>query len=383
MTSLLQRMCSCEATTTLVRRRLHQAASLCLGVSLGFSGWAYAQSTSPYFSIPADESPHNSTIEWWYYTGHLTGKDIFGVTHDYGFQVTDFRLGVGTYPLSSGYIGNFAITDLNRGVHENDARVSIQPDVLPPGGGYNIQIDDWNANARSGSGSMAAGMYTLDYLAQLSVQPKNYGVVWNGNGGIMPPTTTGALNYYSFPSLSASGTIVDHGLVVNVTGSAWFDHEWGAAFSSTTPTGWDWYAVELSDGRKYDVSVLKDASGNTTQTYGTYIAADGSYSVIDPSEIDDQSTGVTWTSPRSGLVYHTQQILKLPGGQVTVTALVQDQEMATFAGLTGGVVQTLASSVGVPNTYYWEGDSTVSGVVNGVPVTGKAYLELNPPQILP
>lgn len=368
---------------SLVRRPAYLAIGLCLMAGLGFSNGAGAQSTSPYFSIPADESPHNSTIEWWYYTGHLSGRDIFGVTHNYGFQITDFRLGVGTYPLSSGYVGNFAITDLNRGKHENDARVSIQPDFVPPGGGYNIQLQDWNANARNGAGSTANGMYTLNYQALLSFQPLNYGVVWHGDGGIMPPTTSGDLNYYSFPSLSATGTVIDHGLVIHVTGTAWFDHEWGAAFSSTSPTGWDWYAVELSDGRKFDVSVLKDANGNTTQTYGTYIAADGSYNAIDPSLIDDQPTGVTWTSPRSGLTYNTQQLLTVPGGQLVVTGLIQDQEMALFAGLTGSVVDTLANAVGIPNVFYWEGDSSVSGVIDGVPVTGKAYLELNPSQVLP
>lgn len=382
MSSSQQRMRSLPRAATLARRSLRQAMGLCLMAGLGVSGLSYAQS-SPYFSIPADESPHNATIEWWYYTGHLSGKDIFGVTHNYGFQVTDFRLGVGTYPLSSGYIGNFAITDLNRGTHENDARVSIQPDVLPLGGGYNIQVDDWNANARNGSGSTSTGMYTLNYQAHLNMAPLNYGVVWHGNGGIMPPGASGSLNYYSFPSLSASGTVIDHGLAVSVTGTAWFDHEWGAAAATQTPSGWDWYAIELSDGRKFDVSILKDANGNTTQTYGTAIAADGSYSAIDPTQLGDQSTGVAWTSPRTGITYHTQQLLTVPGGQLTVTASVQDQEMATFAGLTGSVVLQLANTAGVPNTYYWEGDSSVSGVINGVAVTGKAYLELNPPQILP
>jgi predicted secreted hydrolase len=38
-------------------------------------------------ALPADESPHPSSwTEWWYFTGHLTGTDIFGDKHSYGFE---------------------------------------------------------------------------------------------------------------------------------------------------------------------------------------------------------------------------------------------------------------------------------------------------------
>lgn len=324
--------------------------------------------------IPRDESPHNTAIEWWYYTGHLSGKDIFGQVHDYGFQTTYFRVGEGTFPVASLYLGNMAVTDLNRGTHVSDSRVGPQPDLLLPGGGYAIQLQDWNINGYKGSGTISGGFVTLDYALALSLRATTP-VILNGDAGVMPPNATGTLDYYSFVNQAVSGTVIDHGLPVQVTGTAWFDHEYGTP--NTNPSGWHWYAVELDDGTKYNISVLKDAQNHTLTAYGTYIAANGTYSKLDPSSLSDSDAGPTWTSPRTGATYPISEIVKVPGGQLNVTALVNDQEM-TLLGPTLGGFASLLSTLGVSNPNYWEGDCRVTGTVNGKAVSGKAFLELKP-----
>lgn len=333
-----------------------------------------ARAQSAPVQIPRDEAPHNAGIEWWYYTGHLSGKDVFGVTHNYGFQTTYFRVGEGTFPVASVYLANMAVTDLNRGTHTNDTRISVQPDLLLPGGGYNIQLQDWNINARNGSGAMSGGFLSLDYTFSLGIHATTP-VILNGDQGVMPPNATGALDYYSFVNEIGDGTIIDHGLPVHVTGTVWFDHEFGTP--NTTPVGWRWYAIELDDGTKYNISVLKDAQNATVASYGTYIAADGSYSKIDPAALSDRDLGPTWTSPRTGATYPTAEVVAVPGGQVTVTARVNDQEM-TLLGPNLASFAPLLASLGVSNLNYWEGDSKVTGVVNGKPVSGKAYMEIKP-----
>ncbi|GAB3378195.1 lipocalin-like domain-containing protein [Lysobacter fragariae] len=325
--------------------------------------------------IPRDEAPHDVTLEWWYYTGFLSGRDIFGKMHNYGYQVTYFRIGQqGTFPLASIYIGNMAITDLTRGTHTNDSRLSVQPDVLLPGGGYNIQLQDWNMQARNGTGSWNGGFLSLDYSLALNMQATTP-VILNGDGGIMPPNATGALNYYSFVNVQAAGTIIDHGLPIAVTGTGWFDHEYGTPGS--TPVGWHWYGIELDDGAKYNVSVLKNALDQTTLTYGTYIKADGSYSQINPVELDDSATLPLWTSPRTGVSYPTGSTVRVPGGQLTLTGLVKDQEM-TLLGPNLAPLAPVTAVFGVPNPSYWEGAAKVTGIVNGRQVTGKAYMEFKP-----
>ncbi|HDR9512211.1 hypothetical protein C5615_38425 [Burkholderia cepacia] len=338
--------------------------------------------SAPPIVIPRDESPHNSPLEWWYYTGHLTGADIFGTTHNYGHQMTFFRSGLGAYPLLSAYVGNFAITDLNRGAHYSASRISIQPDNLPLDGGYNIKLLDWTMSGINGVSQISGNLATATtspssikkYKLTLNLHSYNQ-VVLNGDQGAMPPNSAGALNYYSFPNLFASGTVYDNGLSVPVTGSSWFDHEFGTP--SGNPTGWHWYAIELSNGTKYNISLLKDRNEKTTLTYGTYIRADGTYTQIDPKTLDDFETGPTWTSPRSGVTYPTQTIVTVPGGQLIVTSLVEDQEMSLM-GSTYTSWSTVAKMMGIYNLYYSENNSSVTGAIDNIEVSGKAYVEIVP-----
>ena len=343
-------------------------AAFCASGVLGFAGAPSSRADSAPVQIPRDEAPHNVGLEWWYVTGHLTGKDPSGKVHNYGYQWTFFRSGIGTFPVASVYVGNAAVTDLNRGTHEEDVRLNVQPDVLLPGGGYDIQLFDWNMAGKNGAASISGGFSTLDYGLKLSMY-QSLPVVLNGDAGVMPPNASGSLDYYSFPSMQVAGTVIDHGVPVAVTGTSWFDHEYGAP--STVPTGWNWYAVELSDGTKYNVSILTDQNGHDTDAYGTYIAADGSYAKIDPSTLSDAPAGPSWTSPTTGIRYSTEQILNVPGGQLTVTSLVADQEMTLLGPNLGGL-----AALGIPDTIYSESDSTVTGTINGKPVSGVAYLEI-------
>jgi hypothetical protein len=82
-----------------------------------------------------------------------------------------------------------------------------------------------------------------------------------------------------------------------------------------------------------------------------------------PDRIGHASTRCRpWTSPASGLTYPQNWTVTVPSGQLTVTALEPDQEM-TNLGSTGN---------------NWEGDSSVSGTIHGVAVTGQSYAEIMP-----
>ena len=56
-------------------------------------------------------------------------------------------------------------------------------------------------------------------------------------------------------------------------------------------------------------------------------------------------------------------MVTVPGGTLKVTPLLKDQELAVSTSPAGA---------------YWEGDSSVSGVIDGQPVSGVSYVELNP-----
>ncbi|MFJ2992322.1 lipocalin-like domain-containing protein [Pandoraea sp. NPDC087047] len=332
-------------------------------------------------SILRDESPHDVPLEWWYYTGHLSGTDIFGIVHDYGYQMTFFRSGLGLFPISSAYVGNIAISDLNRSAHFSSSKITIQPDLLLPNGGYNINLLGWGMNAKYGNGQISGSFFvpqesgnSKKYDLILNLQAQNPAVL-HGNQGVMPENAAGSLRYYSFTDLKTSGVIRDNGLVVPVVGVSWFDHEFGTP--SGIATGWHWYAIELSDGTKYCISLLKDLDDRTTLAYGTYIKADGTYSEIDPQALGDSAAGPVWTSPRSGVTYPTAEIVTVPGGQLIVTSCIDDQEMTLFGSMFSKFMG-IANLIDIHNIYYMESYSSVTGVINGAAVSGRAYMEIVP-----
>ena len=67
--------------------------------------------------------------------------------------------------------------------------------------------------------------------------------------------------------LAAAGTLVVDGLPVAVTGTAWFDHQWGD-FIAVGGGGWDWFAVNLDDGTDLTVSLVRGADGADSLVYG-------------------------------------------------------------------------------------------------------------------
>ena len=74
----------------------------------------------------------------------------------------------------------------------------------------------------------------------------------------------------------------------------------------------------------------------------------------------------SWKSPRSGRTYTSGWQLSVPGGTFTITPRALDQE----------------SNLAIPHVDYWEGASTVTGTLDGSPVTGKSFTEITPVQCL-
>jgi predicted secreted hydrolase len=102
---------------------------------------------------------------------------------------------------------------------------------------------------------------------------------------------------------------------------------------------------------------LMDANRNIVQKVGTLVHPDGSTVNLDPNAMTLTPLG-TWTSPVTGTTYTQNWQVTVPGG-----TLVKNQELYI---------------PGVQGSAYWEGDSSITGNANGVPVTGVAYVELPP-----
>ncbi len=334
-------------------------------------------------TLPRDDGPHDRLTEWWYYTGHLQAA-----TGDrFGFEYVIFRAERGAFPTT--WASHLAITDEagDRFVYGQRLEVGPQVDRSRRGVtgelvGFDLSLSGVNptdpttfdrpAWAMSGSGGLdrlaatmapdeaaAAGApgglaLTLDLVA---TKPP----ALHDRDGWIDFGPAGGSYYYSRTAMDATGTIVLDGTTVQVTGNAWFDHQWGD-FISVGGGGWDWFAVNLDDGTDLTLSLVRDADGSYPLIYGTIVDPDGTTRHL---ERDAFTVAVTdrWVSPSTGADYPAGWSIAIPGERLTMDLrpTVAAQELDTRA--TTGVV-------------YWEGSQVVSATRDGSPLGGRAYVEL-------
>lgn len=349
-------------------RRLARAFLAPLAVSVLLLN-SPAMAATAAVSLPKDESPHPSAAtEWWYFNGHLAGVDPSGKVHQYGFLLSFIRTNqLNTEPAAAFYNGQLAITDLTRGTFTADmSEYAVQPDVIPSGGGFDTSVGAWNMLGSGGQNKLSAAFKDGSYGINLSASQSKPAAL-NGNGSVIPYGPFGQSFYYSESDLHVSGTVMDHGVAVKVTGIAWQDHQWGDF--GTQAGGWTWFSIQLADDTQYMLYFIRDANGNLAQAVGTEVKSDGSYVNLPPSAISQTPLG-SWTSPVTHTTYPQNWLVSVPGRMLTVLAQQADQELTTL------------TPAGTP-TGYWEGTSTVFGEVNGLPVGGLSYAEITPTAVLP
>ena len=107
------------------------------------------------------------------------------------------------------------------------------------------------------------------------------------------------------------------------------DHEFGSDELQTDQRGWDWYALQLDDGRELMLYVLRQKDGGITpQSSGSLVARNGRVRHLRLGDFQTQALG-TWKSPASGAVYPSGWRVRVPseGLDVTITPLLLNQEL--------------------------------------------------------
>lgn len=305
-------------------------------------------------SFPRDNGSHpDAAIEWWYYTGHL--RDAGG--REYGFQLTFFR-------AREFHLAHFAWSDVAR----KDFRYEEKSHLGLPGiagaevGRLAVSNENWSAEESSGTHRLhAAGRGWELSLALRAVKNP----VVNGENGLSRkgPGTNEYSHYVSVTRLEASGQMRNGSVTHSLTGTAWFDHEWGPGGMPADVAGWDWFALQLDDGSDLMLYRIRGKAGRATPfSSGTFVARDGSARPVRWSDVTFAEQA-SWKSPRTGARYPAKWRIGVPplGLDVTVSPLLPDQELVT------------EESTGV---IYWEGTCRVEGQRQGRPVNGRAYAEL-------
>ncbi len=333
----------------------------------------FAQALTPrVFSFPQDHGPHESfRQEWWYFTGHLEGAG----GERFGFELTFFRFalappdaeaaaGASAWRTREICMAHFAVTDIEGQRFEYAQKLSraalglagVEPSPLK------VWIDDWTLEDHTHPG--AAPHWQLHaaqdgYELQLDLEPQGAPVP-NGEGGLSVKSAEpgSASYYYSLPRIAVKGTLVRAGAPLAVTGLAWFDHEWGSAALATSQAGWDWFALQLTDGSALMFYALRDRAGQRdAHSAGTFIDATGATRSLGSADVKVAATG-SWVSA-DGVRYPSGWRIRVPVLELDLTAqpLLKDQELRT-------------------SPRYWEGAVQVQGTRAGAAAGGRGYVEL-------
>ena len=328
--------------------------------------------------LPRDDGAHDRLTEWWYDTGHLVDE----AGGRWGFELVVFRAERGGFPVT--WASHLALTDETGGAFHYAQRAEIGPQVNAAAGaaGFDLAIrgmDLSDPKTFSRVPWTMAGSGGTDHLAAAALPAEAQGdgagvgfglsldlaatkpAALHGGDGYVDFGLAGGSYYYSRTSMTATGTISVGARTLKVTGSAWFDHQWGD-FISVGGGGWDWFALNLADGTDVTLSLVRAADGSYPLVYGTLVPASGATRRLGPGDFTVAVTG-HWTSPLTGATYPAGWKVSLPSEDLVVNLVptVAQQELDTRA--TTGVV-------------YWEGSQHVTATRNGVALGGEAYVEL-------
>ncbi len=334
------------------------------------------------FQFPRDHGSHPEfRTEWWYYTGHLRDK----TQRRFGYQLTFFRTALAPEILKRSskwasrdvMFAHFALTDERGQRFFTDDRISRKALGLagaeiatskPP----RIWLGDWNIQFTGKRGQSQAiraqGRARNQNDAIFAIDLKHsavHGPIEHGQNGVSQKSSGvgRASHYYSFTRLNSVGKVTIGNQNFSVEGQSWFDHEFGSSQLSSQQTGWDWFSLQLSDGRDLMLYQLRLQDGQTDPfSSGTIISSDGKARHLKRS---DFSIGVlnNWRSPHTNGVYPAQWRVKVPREKIslTITPTLPDQELNT------------SRSTGIS---YWEGLVNATGSSQKGAVTALGYVEL-------
>ncbi len=375
------------------KKPLYLLAAFALSVNaLDANAGAQSIRNSPYqlalpgykFAFPRDHGAHPQySTEWWYYTGHLRAKN----GRRFGYQLTWFRQALlpklvnrrSNWATRDVVFAHFALTDENNRQFYFTDRISrgaagvAGTSVVSTRGASStrnahIWINDWdlrftnNLQTLSARGnSNAKATENAPFSLELRQTPLKPLVVHGAKGVSQKAAGLGrASHYYSFTRLKTVGQLKLNGETLKVEGQSWFDHEFGSNQLAKNQIGWDWFALQLNDGRELMLYRMRLRGGGSDPfSSGTLIEKNGRSTSLGLRDFSFQPLA-TWQSARTNATYPSKWRVQIPRAKLdlTIEPTVQNQELIT------------ARSTGIA---YWEGSVRV---LDGGKNVGQGYVEL-------
>jgi predicted secreted hydrolase len=325
---------------------------------------------APYtFEFPRDHAAHPEyRTEWWYYSGHLVSG-----ARRFGYELTFFRVGLPRARASSSsrwavrelVFAHLALSDETAGRFRSFDAVG-RPALGMAGADtarFAVWLDESRAGLAPDGRTHALRGVAPEFRFALALDPGKPPAV-HGRGGVSAkgPRPGSGSHYYSLTRMPTRGTLVVRGDSLAVQGTSWMDHEFGSGRLEDTHAGWDWFALQLADGRELMLYQLRLRSGGIEPlSSGSLVDRDGRVRPLARDAFAIEATG-RWTSARSGARYPSGWRVRVPSERLDLELepTLRDQELTARA--MGGVV-------------YWEGSVRVRHAGAG-PRAGEGYVEL-------
>ena len=324
-----------------------QAEAPGAGESPGAAGVEFARADAPRaFDFPVDHGAHPEfRSEWWYLT--LVLEDGHG--REFGVQFTVFRQALfpggaadDAWRNGQAYLGHFAVTDVEAGVHREAERLSRGHPALAGAragdeGGFSVWLEGWRLAGDRGRWTLEAGADEFSVSLQLApTRP----VVLQGDAGLSAKGPGQASYYYSVPRLRASGRLRLGASAHAVSGLGWLDREWSTSVLGAHQAGWDWFALMLDNGEDIMAFRLRRDDGTRDpHDHGMLVDASGEARHLGPGDFSLEPLE-TWRDER-GARWPVRWALAVGERRWLVSAPVRDQRMDTLLTYWEGFVHVL------------------------------------------
>ena len=315
------------------------------------------------FSFPEDHGPHPGfATEWWYLTGNLEHDD----GRRFGYQLTLFRVGLrpgeaaqdSDWRSNQVYMGHLALSDIAAGRHYSAERFARAAAGLAGARArpFEVWLGPWTLHSDGEFFPLALEAQDDGFGVSLQLKPGDKPMVLQGERGLSRKSATpgNASYYYSFTRLPTTGEVRIGETSYRVEGDSWMDREWSSSALDSDQAGWDWFALQLDDGRELMFYQLRTREGMMHAfSRGVLVGTDGSVQNLSPEQV--RLTPLREWQAGDGTAYPVEWRLQVPGLELdlVVEAALDDQLMDH-------------------TVHYWEGAVDISGSQSG-----RGYLELS------
>ncbi|MCP4755224.1 MAG: carotenoid 1,2-hydratase, partial [Proteobacteria bacterium] len=192
---------------------------------------------------------------------------------------------------------------------------------------YSVWLENWRAFDRAGKTHLVAQEKNVSLKLTLSPQKP---IALHGDQGLSPKSLEkgNASYYYSQTRIETTGRIKIGSNSHQVQGSSWLDREWSTSTLGRNQSGWDWFSIQLDDGREIMLFQIRQNDGTTNSfSSGSLVDAKGAVQRLKKGDFEIQVLD-RWRSPDTKALYPSGWRIGIPGKEMelTVVPYIKNQE---------------------------------------------------------